>query len=367
MSDAPIYKYLHIDSGDRNDHETSSRMDLHLAANPITNIKRVGVLKASITNTGHNVFFNHDSIEIGIKINGVGGDNDITPHAILISLPHKYYTISTLRDELNAEIQSYENLANPNLQEAVHNITFTVQIDTTQNGPLTERVKMTATAHSVAGLDVFYSLIVRKSHTPNSILPELGFHSDQTISEITWKGIATKINNGDFTNVKDSVFSPRKAILGSNGAGDPNFITANHTYRIENMKGYYFGSKALTRGGNVMKTSLNHNGVGIVQHDDHLVYIPNKANRDEYNHYETNVIEWHEVNGDIQNFDLELRSDADKLIQVKDSSLEEAGQGSAIPPFTCTLIFECSRTSFTHPNTSRAVQEESYFLAHSQN
>lgn len=364
MSDAPLYKYLHIDSGDRNEHETSSHMDIHLASNPITNIKRVGILKASITNTGHNVYFNHDSVEIGIKINGVGEDNDITAHAILISLPHRYYTIAALIAELNAQIQAYTNVANPNLVEAVTNISFSNETDAATG---VERIQMTATAHSEAGLDVFYTLIVRNGHTPNSILPELGFHSDQTVSEVIWRRMASNLNSGGTLYLKTTANSTKKVIQGSNGAGDINYILANHTYRIENVKGFYFASKALTAGGNVMKTSLNHNGVGIVQHDDHLVYIPNKSNRDEYNHYETNIVEWHEVNGDIQNFDLELRSDADKIIQVADSSLDDAGDGSAIPPFQVTIIFECSRTSFTHPNTSRAVQEESYFLAHSQN
>lgn len=364
MSASPIYKYLHIDSGDRNEHETSARMDIHLAANPITNIKRVGVLKASITNTGHNVFFNHDSVEIGIKINGANGADDPTAHAVRFSLPHKYYTIATLISELNAQIQLYDNVANPNLETAVKNITFSLEVDPDTN---TERVKMTATAHSEPGINVFYALIVRTRHTPNSILPDLGFHGEQTVSEIIWKRMASNIGSGGTLYIKDTPSSPKKVIQGSNGSSSPNYITANNTYRIENMKGYYFGSKALTAGGNVMKTSLNANGVGIVQHDDHLVYIPNKANRDEYNHYETNIVEWHEVNGDIQNFDLELRSDGDKLLKVEDSSLDEAGQGSAIPPFSVTLIFECSRTSFIHPDNSRAAQNESYFLAHSQN
>jgi hypothetical protein len=214
-------------------------------------------------------------------------------------------------------------------------------------------------------LDVYYALIVRNGHTPNSILPELGFHSDQTVSEVIWRRMATNFNNGGTLYLKTTANSTKKVILGQNTG--INYILANHTYRIENVKGFYFASKALTAGGNVMKTSSDANGVGIVQHDDHLVYIPNKSNRDEYNHYETNIVEWHEVNGDIQNFDLELRSDADKLIRVTDSSLDDAGDGSAIPPFSVTLIFECSRTSFIHPNESRAVQEESYYLAHRQN
>lgn len=364
--DAPLYKYLHIDSGDRNEHETSSHMDIHLAANPITNIRRVGVLKASITNTGHNVYFNHDAVEIGIKINGEGEDNDITAHAILISLPHKYYTIASLITELNAQIQAYTNVANPNLETAVGNVSFSEETDAATG---VERIQMTATAHSEPGLDVFYALIVRNGHTPNSILPELGFHSDQTVSEIIWRRMASNLNTGSTLYLKTAVNSTKKVIQGGNGSSPPlpNYILANHTYRIENTKGFYFASKALTAGGNVMKTSLNANGVGIVQHDDHLVYIPNKSNRDEYNHYETNIVEWHEVNADIQNFDLELRSDVDKLIRVADSSLDDAGDGSAIPPFTVTLIFECSRTSYVHPNESRAVQEESYYLAHRQN
>lgn len=364
MDSTPLYKYLHIDSADRNEHETSARMDIHLAANPITNIRRVGVLKSTITNTGHNVFFNHDSIEIGVKING---NDDPTPHAVLFKLPHTYYSIAQLVVEINAQIDAYTNVSNPELEEAVQNIIFSLQTDASG----VERVKMNATAMSVVGIDAYYALIVRKQNTPNSILPELGFHSDQTISERTWSIIAGKINNNTLVNVKDSPKSSKKAIKGSAGIGTGvnsiNYFLANHTFRIENPSGFFFASKALTAGGNVMKTSLNFNGVGIVQHDDHLVYIPNKANRDEYNHYETNVVEWHEVNGDIQNFDLELRSHGDKLIKVEDSSVEDAGSGSAIPPFTLTLIFECSRTSFIHPNESRAVQEESYYLAHRQN
>ena len=357
----PFYKYLHIDSGDRNEHETSSHMDIHLAANPITNIKRVGVLKASITNTGHNVFFNHDSVEIGIKLNGA---SDPTAHAVLFTLPHQYYTITNLITELNAQIQAYTNVSNPNLQIAVRNIVFSSFEDPVS---LTDKIKMTATAHSEAGVEAFYSLIVRKMSIPNSILPELGFHSDQTVSEIVWRRMASNIDTGSLLYVKTASASAKKVILGSDVSSSPNYILANHTYRIENMKGYYFASKALTAGGNVMKTSINSNGVGIVEHDDHLVYIPNKSNRDEYNHYETNIVEWHEVNADIQNFDFELRSDADKVISIKESNVEDPGAGSAIPPFTATLIFECSRTSFIHPDESRAAQSEAFFLAHRQN
>ena len=50
--------------------------------------------------------------------------------------------------------------------------------------------------------------------------------------------------------------------------------------------------------------------------DDHIVYVPNTADREEYCHYSTKMVEWDDINGDIQHFDIELRNHEDKLFGV---------------------------------------------------
>ena len=101
------------------------------------------------------------------------------------------------------------------------------------------------------------------------------------------------------------------------------------------------------------------NGRATVQHDDHLVFIPNKALRDEYNYYESNVIEWVDVSGDLQTFDLEIRSHTDKPLT--------SSVGSASPPFLATLVFECETKQNVFGADSLAYQQEAWYEAHRQN
>ena len=45
------YKYLHVDSQNILTHETNAKVNVNFGGHPIENIKRVGVVKATITNT----------------------------------------------------------------------------------------------------------------------------------------------------------------------------------------------------------------------------------------------------------------------------------------------------------------------------
>ena len=65
---ATTYKYLHVDSANRLTHETNSKLTVNFGGLPVENVKRVGVLKAVITNTGHNVYENHDQVKIAVRI-----------------------------------------------------------------------------------------------------------------------------------------------------------------------------------------------------------------------------------------------------------------------------------------------------------
>ena len=96
------YKYLHVDSHNRLTHETNSKITVNFGGLPIENIKRVGVLKATITNTGHNVYENHDQVKIAVRL--AAGVTYVE-----LTLDHDYYTIAQMVTALNAKIQAYTN------------------------------------------------------------------------------------------------------------------------------------------------------------------------------------------------------------------------------------------------------------------
>tara|TARA_R110002050_G_scaffold163203_1_gene293159 strand:- start:301 stop:768 length:468 start_codon:yes stop_codon:yes gene_type:complete len=139
-------------------------------------------------------------------------------------------------------------------------------------------------------------------------------------------------------------------------------IRGFHRYTSENTKGFYLCSSALTAGGNILKAQVSGDGRATVQHDDHLVFIPNSALRDEYNQYETNVIEFVDVYGDLQTFDLEVRNHLDKPLSSTNISAS-----SASPPFMTTLIFECEADKAVSGTDTMAYHREAYREAHQQN
>jgi hypothetical protein len=345
-----IYRYLHVDSADRNPHELTSRMDIHLNSHPIKNVKRVGVMKATITNTGHNIHADHDELIIGVKLSG-----SATPFAIEIVLDHRYAIITDIVNDINAKIQAYTNAGNTSLQSAVRAMTF---IATNNKIEITAGVLATQTA--------YYAPLARLGMNPNTLWYELGFASVQQVLTLTlWETLIVPdiVVNGEASQyVKQSAISTARVIKNNTYP-----LKGFHTIQIENPKGFYIASKTLTSGGNVFRTRLGANGVSQVDFDEHLIYIPNKASRDEYNHYETNVIEWHEMHGDIQNFDVELRNHADKVFSADPQKLESSGDGSAIPPYMMTLVFECVNQNDFQPTHTQAYQSEAWFEAHRQN
>jgi len=344
-----IYRYLHIDSADRNPHELTSRMDIHLNSHPIKNVKRVGVMKATITNTGHNIHDNHDQLLIGVKLSG-----SATPFAIEIDLDHRYAIITDIVNDINTKIQAYTNAGNTLLQSAVRALTFTANNN-----------KIEITAGVLATQTAFYAPLVRLGMNPNTLWYELGFASVQQVLTIqVWENVVVPdlVVNGDASQyVKQTAISTARVIKNNTYP-----LKGFYVIQIENPKGFYIASKTLTSGGNVFRTRINGN-TAQVDFDEHLIYIPNKASRDEYNHYETNVIEWHELHGDIQNFDVELRNHADKVFSADAERLESSGDGSAIPPYMMTLVFECVNPNVYQPTHTQAYQSEAWYEAHRQN
>jgi len=71
------------------------------------------------------------------------------------------------------------------------------------------------------------------------------------------------------------------------------------------------------------------------------------------------VIEWVDVYGDLQTFDLEIRSHSDKPLT--------SSVGSASPPFICTIIFECESDKAVFGTDTMAYHREAYREAHRQN
>ena len=344
-----IYRYLHIDSADRNPHELTSRMDIHLNSHPIKNVKRVGVMKATITNTGHNIHTDHDQLLIGVKLSG-----SAVPFAVEIDLDHRYAIITDIVNDINTKLNAYTNAGNTLLQSAVRALTFTA----TNN-------KIEITVGALATQTAFYAPLARLGTNPNTLWYELGFAAVQQVLTLTiWEQVIVPdiVVNGDASEfVKASATSTARVIK-----NNTHPLKGFHTIQIENPKGFYISSKTLASGGNVFRTRMINN-TAQVDFDEHLIYIPNKASRDEYNHYETNVIEWHELHGDIQNFDVELRNHADKVFSADPEKLESSGDGSAIPPYMMTLVFECVNPNVYQPSHTEAYQSEAYFESHRQN
>ena len=348
---ATTYKYLHVDSANRLTHETNSKLTVNFGGLPVENVKRVGVLKAVITNTGHNVYENHDQVKIAVRIS-------TGEHFVTLTLDHGYYTITEMITALNTKLQAYTN-SNSTVQTAVRDLEFVETADEKV------QIKVKASTSTPANPAVSYALIAdHKTDQPNTLLFELGFDkTHQTLDPSRY----TDYLAGDLHStthygtiiLPSQNFSGRLFYFPNSGDSRPTSLTAFHRYITENAKGFYLCSQGLTAGGNVLKAQVIGNGRATVQHDDHLVFIPNKALRDEYNYYESNVIEWVDVSGDLQTFDLEIRSHTDKPLT--------SSVGSASPPFLATLVFECETKQNVFGADSLAYQQEAWYEAHRQN
>ena len=349
---ATTYKYLHVDTSNRLTHETNAKLNVNFGGLPIENVKRVGVLKAAITNTGHNVYENHDQVKIAVRISS--GE-----HFVTLTLDHDYYTITEMISTLNTKLQAYTN-SNSTVQSAVRDLEF---FEDTTLDKVVIRVK--SSTSTTADTAVSYALIAdHKTDQANTLLFELGFDkTHQTLDPSRY----TDYLAGDLHStthygtiiLPSQNFNGRLFFFPNSGDSRPTSLTAFHRYVTENAKGFYICSRTLTAGGNVLKAQVIGNGRATVQHDDHLVFIPNKALRDEYNYYETNVIEWVDVQGDLQTFDLEIRTHTDKPLT--------STVGSAAPPFLATLIFECETKQNVFGADSLAYQQEAWYEAHRQN
>lgn len=349
---ATTYKYLHVDTSNRLTHETNSKLTVNFGGMPIENVKRVGVLKAAITNTGHNVYENHDQVKIAVRIS-------TGEHFVTLTLAHGYYTITEMVSALNTQLQAYTN-SNSTVQTAVRDLEF---FENTTLDKVVIRVK--SSTSTTADTAVSYALIAdHKTDQANTLLFELGFDkTHQTLDPSRY----TDYLAGDLHStthygtiiLPSQNFNGRLFFFPNSGDSRPTSLTAFHRYVTENAKGFYLCSQGLTAGGNVLKAQVIGNGRASVQHDDHLVFIPNKALRDEYNYYETNVIEWVDVMGDIQTFDLEIRTHTDKTLT--------STVGSAAPPFLATLVFECENRQNVFGADSLQYQQEAWYEAHRQN
>ena len=331
------YKYVHLDSNEKNAHETSSKLDVYLNNHLIKHCRRVGILKATITNTGHNVFFNHDSVLFGIYAGSTGV-------VAAFRFAHKYYTLSEFVTAFNDKLQNYNN-ADANIQSAVRAISVTVSND-----------RLVLTYATIAdGSTAAYTLL----GDSNSLWYDLGFDRQQIGTQTEWVALQADLasNGASSTFVKQSVYSIAPVTVTNTF---PH--TGWHFIKLENSRGFYFASSSLTRSGNVLRTRV-YDGRASVELDDHLLYVPNQANREEYCHHTNDMVEWHDVQGDIQHFDIELRNHADKLFKSDLANLESESGAGASPPFTLTLIFECAQPD-SHGREMSAYQAEGYARAH---
>ena len=345
------YKYLHVDSSNRLTHETNSKLMVNFGGLPLENVKRVAVLKCAITNTHHNVYQSHDSVELNVRLST--GENRVK-----LTVDHGYYKIEEIIIALNARLQAYTN-ANATLQTAVRDLEF---VETTGEKV---KIKVKDTPATAANTAVSYALICdHLTDHPNTLLLELGF--DKTYQTFDPNRYADYMNEDlHDTAHYGQLILPSQNFYGrlfyqpNSGDSRPTSLEANHRYIIENAKGFYLCSSDLTAGGNVLKTQILGNGRASVAHDDHLLFIPNKALRDEYNLYESNVLEWIDVPGDIQTFDLEIRTHTDKVLY--------STSGASAPPFLATLIFECETERAVFGTDTLAYHREAYLEAHRQN
>ena len=353
MAATTQYKYLSVDSTNRLTHENNAKVTVNFGGLPIENIKRVGVLKATITNTNMNIFENHDQVRIAVRL--AAGATYVT-----LTIDHAYYTLTELLAALNTKLQAYTN-ATAAVQTAVRDLEF----DETTDEQV--RIKVKSNPATTADTEVSYALIAdHTSHLANTLWYELGFDKMmQTLDPSRYDSyLAGNLHEtGHYTGIILPSQNFRGRLFYQPNSGDstprPIQLFAFHRYVVENAKGFYLCSSALTSGGDVLKAQVSGDGRATVEHSDRICYIPNKALRDQYNHYETNVIEWQTVYNDLQNFDIEIRSHTDKSFT--------SSVGSAAPPFLCTLIFECENEPNKFGADSLAYEREAYREAHLQN
>jgi len=244
---ATTYKYLHVNSENRLTHETSAKVNVNFGGLPIDNIRRVGVLKATITNTNFNIYEGSDEVKIAVRL--ASGATYVT-----LKNDHAYYTLTELLTALNTKLQAYTN-ATTAVQTAVRDLEF----DETTDEQV--RVKVKANPATTADTLVSYALIAdHRSHLANTLWYELGFDKMmQTLDQSRYDDyLAGDLHNaGHYTGIILPSQNFRGRLFYQANSGDstprPTQLFAFHRYVVENAKGFYLCSRALTSGGNVLK------------------------------------------------------------------------------------------------------------------
>ncbi len=350
-----VLKYLHVDSDHRDPHESTSKLDIKLGNSVLKSVRRVGVLKASIMNTGHNIHTGHDTVSIGVFAKSSAGTS---ANVIFdIQIKHQYIQIDSLLIQIDNAIKAYTH---PSLflQNAVRACLFS---KTTENHI---ELKMGAITGGTTG---FVTLIAPEGSTPNSLYSMLGFSGSQTVTPGIFEGLIVLDIDGLVGNAKSAYekasSSDRDKVVVRGGSNSISII-GHDLPSIENPMGFYLTSRDLTGKGSVMRTvNINGSHASVIP-DEHICFIPNIANRDQYCHFEAPMVQWHEINGDIQHFDLELRNHKNILFGVDDIGIINEKNHGAIPPFQCTLVFECVQHDESSAEERRLYHIEAYQKGH---
>ena len=334
------YHYIHIDSKDRKEYESSSKMTIHLS-NPIHKAKSVRVQSFSCANEFYNVLEGNNYF-IFLIYTISGGVVNTDPTVITLVLEPDLYTISDMVDTLQDAINEFTSAE----LESV-TISFTlladnkVQIVCTSAQNLPRRVTLFYAGND----DKFYS----------SIIYRLGFSRQQVCP---FANSFINDENGQIVALTPIGYVPEDEatylIFKTNSTTLTDKTKSSNNIGFENHPYLYLKSNELVK--HATKTHKNTDGSSATAHTNILQKIPISVNIYSWIHlFGSEAIYEHDLDGrTINDFDIELTN-----------HLHSTFPSQHFKDFTLDLIFETiDENEQINDEAIKALSQKGFLLRH---
>ena len=337
------YEYIHINSADRKNHETSSRMTIQLSK-PIYNAHTVKVMSFTCANEFFNVSEGNNQLSIIVYPFEMGIVVEV-PEFVTIQIPPGLYTIAELCEILNANISTITLMQLPNTEFKFSQIENKVQLEITQlPDPLQE-----------GRVESIRAVIYYQKHDPNfytSILHRLGFSRTQVCDDamIHFRSNA-QVNIEAYTPTGEWVPEAKAPYLVWDGID----IVAHESgyFGFESHPYVYLKSDELVK--HCTRSIKNSDGSTCTAHTNILQSIPIAVNLFNWIHYFGNdAVLSHTLDGrTIQDFDIGLTNNNHNYFP-----------SSHFKDFAVELMFETLDDADQNKKAIRALANKGYELRH---
>ncbi len=340
------FKYLYIDSKHEFQNKDGtdrllSKYKIKCNAHPLRQVKRVGVISATIPNTHSQIDSSQSTDHLTLNLAVVDTSTLITTESnIKIDITEGTYDVSTLLTEINSKLATELTtlIGNDATFTGISaELRFTQQTLATLSGfRFSLRV---IDGNPSANREVYFALgHQHKGFSDDEVLPtELGFRANELVQLLE-----------PFSSASNKWYN---VTTGNFGNTDQYDYIATTIPTLFNPQVFFIDSPELTQSHNVLQS---HQSGDEITPSNHLLVVHNSVNRDEYLQYYANQIFFHELhNQSITHFTLELRNHNNKNFSINGSD-----------NFNCCLVFEYEEQEQLIEQQTKMYSQQGYSMAH---